>query len=920
LTIPTVCVGCGAVVPDGARFCGACGRPAKSEAMTVTAGDAAKRSPADARQTAAGRTPAGTNSPASGWLTSSDSISHGRFAPGALLDGRYRIIGLLGRGGMGEVYRADDLRLGQPVALKLLPDDLRHDPTRLAQFHNEVRTARQVSHPNVCRVYDIGEANGMLYLSMEYVDGEDLATSLRRIGRFPEDRAAGLARQLCAGLAAAHQRGVIHRDLKPANVMLDGSGHVRIMDFGLAAVGRVEDIRAGTPAYMAPEQLLGREVTARSDIFALGLVIYEIFTGKRAFTATTIGDLVSQHEKRSLTPPSTVVAGLDPAIERAIFRCLEQDPDRRPASALAVASALPGGDPLAAALAAGETPSPEMVAAAGEGAGLSARAAWSVFVVVLAGMVVSFVMALRASPLDRMRPEYTADVLAQKARDAARQLVSPERPSDEAYGFQWNEDFVKHVMQNDKPSPRWNVVFTQRPSPLGFWYRQSRDVMTGVMFHTDLLTPGIVRPEDPPPIMSGMTYVELDHQGHLAGFETIPPQHEERPTHPAAVDWTPLFALAGLDKTQLKPVDPEWNWLAAADTRAAWTGTWPESGRPLRIEAAAIGGRPVAFMVTGPWGKAGRMPEASQGRENAIVLVLFVLTLGILTGAAMLARHNVREARGDRQGAGRLAAFTFAVMILVWACQVHVVASLGLPAMFLIALCTSVFYGVLLWTIYLALEPYVRRHWPQVLVSWTNVLSGHLRDPIVGRDVLVGVALAVVWVLLLRGVDLATSRSLASFPGAMELLTGVRSTLGLLLQGVPYAIRNVLFYFFLLFVLRVLLRSQWAAAAAFTAMFAVLGALGSSDQPVSNALLAILYFGIGAVAVLRWGLLTYTVGVFLSDLLLKLPATLDTSAWYFGNMLLIVGIAVGFAFWGAYTAVPHDWKASASRRAVDARV
>ncbi len=270
--------------------------------------------------------PAAGKPPSSGWLTSSDSISHGRFDPGALLDGRYRIIGLLGRGGMGEVYRADDLRLGQPVALKLLPETLRHDPVRLAQFHNEVRTARQVSHPNVCRVYDIGEADGLLYLSMEYVDGEDLASSLRRIGRFPEDKAADIARQLCAGLAAAHQRGVVHRDLKPANVMLDGDGRVRVMDFGLAAIGRVEDIRAGTPAYMAPEQLLGREVTAKSDIFALGLVIYELFTGRRAFTATTVAELVSQHENLSIAAPSSLVTALDPAIERAILRCLDPSP------------------------------------------------------------------------------------------------------------------------------------------------------------------------------------------------------------------------------------------------------------------------------------------------------------------------------------------------------------------------------------------------------------------------------------------------------------------------------------------------------------------------------------------------------------------------------------------------------------------
>ena len=331
---PIPCVNCGASVPEEARFCAACGHPTQSDAVTIGMSQPTELSPGELRGSASRRSPSVAKSPSSGWLTSSDSISHGRFAPGDVFDGRYRIIGLLGRGGMGEVYRADDLRLGQPVALKLLPDDLRHEPTRLAQFHNEVRTARQVSHPNVCRVYDIGEAGDLLYLSMEYVDGEDLSTSLRRIGRFPEDKAADLARQLCAGLAAAHQRGVVHRDLKPANVMLDGTGRVRIMDFGLAAVGRVEDIRAGTPAYMAPEQLLGREVTARSDIFALGLVIYELFTGKRAFTATTIGELVSQHENRSLVRPSTIVTTLDPAIERAILACLDPDPDRRPASAL----------------------------------------------------------------------------------------------------------------------------------------------------------------------------------------------------------------------------------------------------------------------------------------------------------------------------------------------------------------------------------------------------------------------------------------------------------------------------------------------------------------------------------------------------------------------------------------------------------
>ncbi len=279
---------------------------------------------------------------------------------------------------MGEVYRADDLKLGQTVALKLLPDHLAGDPGRLAQFHNEVRIARTISHRNVCRTYDIGEADDTPFLTMEYVDGEDLASLLRRIGRFPQDKAIEVARQMCAGIAAAHERGVLHRDLKPANVMIDGEGHVRITDFGLAAVaGTVEDIRTGTPAYMAPEQLAGREVTERSDIYALGLVLFELFTGKRVFEASSLQDLLRLHETDSVATPTSLIRDLDPAIERVILRCLERDPARRPSSALAVSAALPGGDQLAAALAAGETPSPEMVAAAGEQSALRPASAWA---------------------------------------------------------------------------------------------------------------------------------------------------------------------------------------------------------------------------------------------------------------------------------------------------------------------------------------------------------------------------------------------------------------------------------------------------------------------------------------------------------------------------------------------------------------
>src|ERR1051325_7211324 len=354
-----------------------------------------------------------------------DAAHETRFIPGAMLAGRYRVIGPLGRGGMGEVYRADDLKLGQSVALKFLPEKLSKDSAALERFHREVRTARKVSHPNICRVFDIGETAGQHFLSMEYIDGEDLSSLLRRIGRLPEDKAVEVARQLCAGLAAAHEEGVLHRDLKPANVMIDGRGRARITDFGLAGLAeefRGGEIRSGTPAYMSPEQLSGREVSARSDIYSLGLLLYEVFTGRKAFAADTLEEVIRQRETSTPTSISSFVKDVDPVVERVIQRCLDRDPSKRPASAIQVAAALPGGDPLAAALAAGETPSPEMVAAAPKEGSLRPAVALAF----LSGALVLFALCFALSggvylhryvPLDK-----SAQALQDRAWDIAARL------------------------------------------------------------------------------------------------------------------------------------------------------------------------------------------------------------------------------------------------------------------------------------------------------------------------------------------------------------------------------------------------------------------------------------------------------------------------------------------------------------------
>ncbi|MFQ5350037.1 MAG: serine/threonine-protein kinase, partial [Thermoanaerobaculia bacterium] len=308
----------------------------------------------------------GENGAASADPRSSGPLDGGRFPPGVILASRYRIVDLLGRGGMGEVYRAEDLKLGEAVALKLLPQELTSDGAALARLHQEVRMARRITHKNVVRVHDVGEADGLPFIAMEYIDGENLESLLKRIGRLPETKALELARELCAGLAAAHDCGMLHRDIKPANVMIDGEGHARINDFGLAGLAAELDRpeRAGTALYMAPEQLAEGKASFASDVYSLGLVLYEMFSGERPFRASTRAELVAEHRDKAPSTLSSIVEQIDPLVEGTVTQCLQRDPANRPASPLAVAAALPGGDPLAAALAAGETPSPAMVAQA----------------------------------------------------------------------------------------------------------------------------------------------------------------------------------------------------------------------------------------------------------------------------------------------------------------------------------------------------------------------------------------------------------------------------------------------------------------------------------------------------------------------------------------------------------------------------
>jgi predicted Ser/Thr protein kinase len=896
--MPT-CTSCGAAVTENGRFCSICGAALLSDDQATLEFISSKP-----KQTAERSVKAGVKTPSS----SSGLSDEGRFLPGRLLAGRYRIVALLGKGGMGEVYRADDLTLGQPVALKFLPEPAGQDQALLDRFRNEVRISRRVSHANVCRVYDVGEVDGHTFFTMEYVDGEDLASLLRRIGRLPADKALEIARQLCAGLAAAHAKGVLHRDLKPANVMLDGRGQVVMTDFGLAGlIDQIPgtDVRSGTPAYMAPEQLAGKEVSVKTDIYSLGMVLYEIFTGKRAFDAQSLPDLVRTKTERTPSKPTSLVKDLDPVVERIIMRCLETDPTLRPSSVMNVAAALPGGDPLAAALAAGETPSPQMVAAAGETAGLAPRNAVIALVIAIAGLVLTSYLNIRTTAMDRIHLDLSPEVLSQKAKEIIQNLGYTERPLDSGGFLDFQNEFVDYVQKNDKPRPNWDQVLANRPTAIDYWYRQSPRYMLPVELHdAPLLTPGRLFPDDPPTVISGMINLKLDSEGHLVYFQAIPPQVAESPAPGNAVDWNTLFVAAGLHMSEFQSAQPTWASLADSDTRAAWTGTWPGTSRPMRIEAAAWRGKPVYFLLTGPWTRPSRLhlDEPSSGQKVAQIILVF-LFLSILIGASWLGRRNYVRGRGDRQGAFRLAVVVFVLQMALWLCRGHFVPSLEIMGTLVLAISTGLFLSGLVLVLYLTLEPYIRRHWPQTIISWNRMLIGNLRDPLVGRDILYGTIFGLLLVLIyaIRQILLMRVGGPPAFY-AEEFLMGGRFALGAWLLHVPLAIQITLVMFFVLLLFRVLLRNQWLAAIPFVLLWTSLKTMGS-DHPAIEATVQLAVYTLLVLVVFRFGLVALATGMVVADVMLNVTLTLDFSAWYASTGPFVLLSVAAIAFWGFYNSL-----------------
>ncbi len=281
-------------------------------------------------------------------MTGYGSVATGTGAERPVIGGRYEVLGLLGAGGMGSVYRVRDRELDEVVALKMLKRELMALPGVLERFKREVKLARRVTHPNVARTFDIGEHEGEKFLTMEYIDGEPLSAELARGGALSVARALSIARAACAGLTAAHSAGVVHRDLKPDNVMLEKSGRVVVTDFGIART-RVEDaspgktvgVAMGTPAYMAPEQVEAAEnVDGRADIYALGVTLFQMLTDELPWQGDSPFALAAARLTAPPPDPRTQRPDLPEAVAGLVLRCMARSPDDRPASARDLARTL----------------------------------------------------------------------------------------------------------------------------------------------------------------------------------------------------------------------------------------------------------------------------------------------------------------------------------------------------------------------------------------------------------------------------------------------------------------------------------------------------------------------------------------------------------------------------------------------------
>ena len=559
---------------------------------------------------------------------------------------------------------------------------------------------------------------------------------------------------------------------------------------------------------------------------------------------------------------------------------------------------------MAAALAAGETPSPEMVAASGHKEAVSVRTVLSLFAIFIVGLVV-LALHSEAHLLIRQVPmRKPPAVLEDQARAVLAAVGHATPPEDEATTVAYNGDFLRWVRAERRGHDRWAWLGTGRTPAVMFTYRASPRE----------LQPYAVSPQpslsDPPPIVSGMATVVLDTEGRLLQLAVVPPQLDTADEHsPGVPDWAPLFAAAGLDRGAFTEARPEWTPLQFADTRAAWTGRVPQLGDlPVRVEAAAYRGRPVQFSLVGPWTRPSRMEDPAGGSTRRIALAITaVLVMAVIVVAIVLSRNNLRTGRGDRAGAVRLALFALVMQMASWMLTAHHVSGAAAAIdRFLEATGMSLLSAAFIWGSYLALEPMVRKRWPTGLIGWTRLLSGSWRDPLVGRDVLVGLASGVTFSLLLRLASLVMDwvglpPTTPQFGNPDALAGGVPVLVGLFAGQFTNTILTSLVLVLLMAVIRGLVRWGWLAFALLTVVFALLlsGELISGEMLSVEVTMALLVSAFVAGVAWRFGLLVVAAMLYFNQTTFQAPVVATFDTWYapltMTALIVLIGLAVGAA-------------------------
>lgn len=853
-------------------------------------------------------------------MATKNQSSHGNggvgLRPGQIVAGRYRIHRLLGKGGMGEVYRADDLVLGRYVALKFpLLDPSR--PGSGLRLQGEVAVAQRVSHPNVCRVHELGRHGKRVFLSMQLIEGETLGTVLcRSVGTLTEDEKLRIAHDLCAALAAIHAEGVLYRDLKPSNVMLDSDGRAILTDFGLAAFGCVTDRSSGTFYYMAPEQHDGGEPSCRSDLYALGLVLYHVFAGKPVFPSCS-GSERSRKELAALKlegPPEFPANGeVEPAIKEAILRCLAPRPEERPSSADEVARVLPRR-PGSGSAGEGEwTVPPETLLVSPR---LRSRP-WRARLLLAAVALGLLAVALLAPSSQLTRPAELGDppqALAARARDVIAVAGLGGDAEDWRSGYTYDSRQLEHAAATGGAADDGPRDPEESVPPVVFWYRQSPRRLIPVQAGSPYQ-----RYDDPPFTVPGMVGVQLDPRGDLLRLDAVPPRAASPDPSAPEPDWRPLFAAAGFDLDRFRAVTPSWTPPEYADTRRAWEAASPEAGRgPVRIEAASFRGRPVSFRRVEPWMFA---PEPEIDRRTELQLttsgagrVLAALWYAaVLVGGVVLARKNLFRRVADSRAAFRLAVAVLAARALVWLLGAQHVPGTGELMILKPHLARSLLIAFEVALIYLALEPFVRRFRPELAASWVRLVYGRARDPMVGYHLLAGAFFGTAGVLLIR-LYAAFAGSLGLSPPRLdrldtvtglilvqgldlqcEALRGFREGLAVEILAVVHGILLAIFGVVGVVVLRLVLKKPVLARAAALALFVAL-LFPHAGNPLIDLVLATAICAVYLTVLIRFGFLAAATAMTSAFLLTSHPLTLDPGAWYAPGstvaLLAVLAVAV----------------------------